>query len=107
MRLRKKINIRNFLYFVYYFILPQTTAFSTIFFPLLPFPQDPRQVNEGRVQKACGDVNHVAGNCDGNQRGRVEEAGESEDVENSDVDRLAYEGGAVVAQPQKAALVSA
>ena len=78
-----------------------------LFLGNLPFPQDPRQIHEGRVKQAGGDVNHVAGNCDGNQRGRVEEAGESEDVENSDVDRLAYEGGAVVAQPQKAALVSA
>lgn len=72
-----------------------------------PFPQDAGDVNEGRVQKACGDVNHVAGNCDGNQRGRVEEADESQDVENRDVDRLAHQCGAVVAQPQEGALVSA
>lgn len=71
------------------------------------FPQDSRQIHEGRVEQAGGDVNHVAGNCDGNQRGRVEEACESQDIENSDVDRLAYEGGTIVAQPQKAALVSA
>lgn len=75
--------------------------------PYIPFPQKPRQVNEGRVQKACGDVNHVAGNCDGNERACVKDAGKGKDVENRDVNRLAQQCGSVVAQPQKGALVSA
>ena len=73
----------------------------------LPFFADPPgQIHKGGIHHAGYDEDDVAGQEDGPDGSRVIGAPEGEQREQQSVEDLADEGGAVVAQPQEAALVA-